>query len=326
MATNVDRFVREREPRWAELEGLIAAAKQRPEKLGATRVLRLGELYRAAVGDLAQARRALPGESVVGRLESLVGRSRTLVYDTEARRESVLEFFTVGYWRRLRSDPRTLLISAALLFVPAALAFVWAARDPAAAVGVVPEAFRGIGDGSRSSRSAGLSGGESSAFASQIMTNNIRVTFLAFASGITFGVGTVFVLVFNGMLLGAVGGLSFHAGRGDAFVTLVVAHGVLELSCIVVAGASGLRIARALIAPGRLTRAVALGGAARQAVELVLGTAPWLVLAGLIEGFITPAGWGLVPNATVGIVVGGVYWLLFALRARPPKGELGISG
>jgi uncharacterized membrane protein SpoIIM required for sporulation len=270
---------------------------------------------------LAQARRALPGESVVGRLESLVGRARTLVYDTEARRESIVEFFTTGYWRRLRSDPRTLLIAAALLLVPAALAFVWAARDPAAAVGVVPEAFRGIGDGSRSSRSAGLSGGESSAFASQIMTNNIRVTFLAFASGITFGVGTVFVLVFNGVLLGAVGGLSLHAGRGDTFVTLVVAHGILELSCIVVAGAAGLRIGQALVRPGRRTRGAALMTEAREAVELVIGTAPWLVVAGLIEGFITPAGYGLGVNLAVGLVVGGTYWLLVVVRGRPATAE-----
>jgi uncharacterized membrane protein SpoIIM required for sporulation len=285
-------------------------AKNKPERLGAAGVLRLGDLYRAAVADLANARRTLRGESVVARLESLVARARGLVYDTEARRESVREFFATGYWRRLWSRPRFLAVSAALLFVPAVLAFVWAARDPAAAVGVVPGAFRGIGDGSRTAKSAGLTPGDSSAFASQIMTNNIRVTVVAFAGGITFGVGTVAVLIFNGVLLGAVGGLAFHAGFGHAFITLVVAHGVLELSCIVVAGAAGLRLAAALIAPGRSTRAVSGARGAREAVELVLGTAPWLVLAGIIEGFITPGGYGLGVNATVGVIVGGVYWLL----------------
>jgi uncharacterized membrane protein SpoIIM required for sporulation len=310
MATNVDRFVREREERWTELEGLIAAAKSKPERLGPARVLRLGELYRATVGDLANARRTLRGEPVVARLESLVGRARGLVYDSEARRESIREFFTTGYWRRLWSHPGTLAVAAAVMFVPAVLAFVWAARDPAAAVGVVPQAFRGIGDGSRTAKSAGLTTGDSSAFASEIMTNNIRVTVLAFAGGITFGVGTIAVLIFNGVLLGAVGGLSFHAARGHDFVTLVVAHGILELSCITVAGAAGLRMAAALVAPGRSTRAVALARGAREAVELVLGTAPWLVVAGLIEGFITPAGYGLAVNATIGIVVGGTFWFL----------------
>jgi uncharacterized membrane protein SpoIIM required for sporulation len=156
------------------------------------------------------------------------------------------------------------------------------------------------------------------------MTNNIRVTVMAFAGGITFGVGTIAVLIFNGVLLGAVGGLSFHASRGHDFVTLVVAHGVLELSCIVVAGAAGLRMAAALVAPGRTPRAAALGRGAREAVEVVLGTAPWLVLAGLIEGFITPAGFGLAVNATVGVIVGGGYWLLVwrrGARAAPvPSG------
>ncbi|MEY2473242.1 MAG: hypothetical protein QOK28_2571 [Actinomycetota bacterium] len=324
MATNVDRFVREREHRWTELDAHIVAAKNKPERLGAPKVLRLGELYRATVGDLAQARRTLRGEPVVARLESLVLRGRSLVYDTEARRESIREFFTTGYWRRLWSHPGTLAVAAALVFVPAALAFVWAARDPAAALGVVPDAFRGIGDGSRTAKSAGLTPGDSSAFASEIMTNNIRVTALAFAGGISFGVGTIAVLIFNGVLLGAVGGLSFHAGRGHDFVTLVVAHGVLELSCIVVAGAAGLRMATALVAPGRATRMASLSRGAREAVELVLGTAPWLVVAGLIEGFITPAGFGLAVNATVGVVVGGTYWLL--VWRRGARGAPAPSG
>ena len=325
MPTNVDRFIREREDRWTELDGLIARAKNKPERLGATGVLRLGELYRAAVGDLAHARRELRGESVVARLESLVARARGLVYDSEARRESIREFFSTGYWRRLRARPVTLAVAAALLFVPAILAFVWAARDPAAALGVVPEAFRGIGDGSRTAKSAGLTAGDSSAFASEIMTNNIRVTVMAFAGGITFGTGTIAVLIFNGVLLGAVGGLSFHAERGYAFVTLVVAHGVLELSCIVVAGAAGLRMASALVAPGRSTRAVALARGAREAVELVLGTAPWLVVAGLIEGFITPAGFGLAVNATIGVLVGGTFWFLVWRRGKPPTAEPALS-
>jgi uncharacterized membrane protein SpoIIM required for sporulation len=325
MATNVDRFVREREERWTELEGLIGAAKSKPERLGPELVLRLGELYRAAVGDLANARRTLRGEPAVARLESLVARARSLVYDSEARRESIREFFTTGYWRRLWSRPGTLAVSAAVMFVPAVLAFVWAARDPAAALGVVPQAFRGIGDGSRTAKSAGLTTGDSSRFATEIMTNNIRVTVLAFAGGITFGVGTIAVLIFNGVLLGAVGGLSFHAARGHDFVTLVVAHGVLELSCITVAGAAGLRMASALVAPGRSTRAVALARGAREAVELVLGTAPWLVVAGLIEGFITPAGFGLAVNATVGVVVGGTFWFL-VWRRGPARAAPEPSG
>ncbi|MBA2609577.1 MAG: stage II sporulation protein M [Actinobacteria bacterium] len=319
MATNVDRFIRDRETSWTELDRLIAQAKRRPEKLGAERVLRLGELYRSAAADLATARRSLKGDPVVSRLESLVGRGRNLVYDTEARRDGVVAFFTTTYWQRIRSRPGLLAIAAALLFVPSVLAAFWAVHDPGAALGVVPDMFRGIDDGSRTTGSAGLSSGSAAAFASSIMTNNIKVTFMAFAGGITFGVATVGVLIFNGLLLGAVGGLSLHNGYGESFVTLVVAHGVLELSCIVVAGAAGLRLASALVSPGRRKRSVALASNAREAVELVLGTAPWLVVAGVIEAFVTPGGYGLLVNSVVGLAVGGFYWALVVVRGRPSR-------
>jgi uncharacterized membrane protein SpoIIM required for sporulation len=127
------------------------------------------------------------------------------------------------------------------------------------------------------------------------------------------------------VLLGAVGGLSLHNGHGSAFVTLVVAHGVLELSCIVVAGAAGLRVGQALVSPGRRTRGTALMKEARAAIELVIGTAPWLVVAGLIEGFITPAGYGLGVNLAVGLIVGGTYWLLVVVRGRPVTTEPSLS-
>ena len=126
--------------------------------------------------------------------------------------------------------------------------------------------------------------------ASQIFTNNIQVTFLAFAGGMLLGLGTLYVLFQNGMMLGAVGGLAIGAGNGRPFFELVTAHGVLELSCIVVAGAAGLRLGWAIIDPGNRTRGEALRDEARAAVEIVLGTAAWLVVAGLVEGFLTPVG------------------------------------
>ncbi len=316
MATKVDRFVSERESSWTELEALVNAAKRRPEKLGAARVLRLGALYRAAAADLAAARGSLPGEPVVRRLERIVGQARNVVYDTEARREGVIGFFTTTYWRRVRAQPGTLAVAAALLFAPAALAALWATRDPAAALGVVPEFFRGINDGSRAADSPGLSAGTAAAFSSEIMTNNIRVTFVAFAGGVTFGVATVFALIYNGIILGVIGGLSLDNGFGSAFVTLVVAHGLLELSCIVVAGAAGLQVGRALVAPGRRSRGAALLSEARSAVELIVGTAPWLVVAGLVEGFITPAGYGLAVNTTLGVGLGAAFWSLVLVRGR----------
>ncbi|MEX2394230.1 MAG: stage II sporulation protein M, partial [Actinomycetota bacterium] len=168
----------------------------------------------------------------------------------------------------------------------------------------------------RTGTDLGIPPAEQTALSSFIFTNNIRVTLLAFAAGITFGLGTAFILVSNGVLIGALGGLATAAGNGDVFVEYVVAHGVLELSCIVVGGAAGLRLGWAIVDPGYRTRAEALRTEGRATVELVLGTMPWLILAGLVEGFITPEGLGLAPMLIVGFLLGAIYWALVVWRGR----------
>lgn len=317
----VDLFTEERREAWEECDALVDRAKGRPEQLRADGVLRLGSLYRSAVADLALARRAFPYEPVTERLERLVGRARVLVYDAAPRKRSLRAFFSRDYWRLVRDRPGLLLLAAGLLLVPAVAGGLWAAHDPAAANGFLPGALGAVSDPRPAGESLGFSGSQSAAFSSQILTNNIRVTFLAFAGGISGGLITGAALIFNGLLIGVLGGLSASAGNSERFFALVVAHGVLELSCIVVAGTAGLGIGIALIAPGRRGRGVALRAEARRAVELVLGTAPWLVLAGLIEGFVTPAGYGLTANLVVGVLVGVVFWVLVALRGgRVPSG------
>ena len=99
-----------------------------------------------------------------------------------------------------------------------------------------------------------LTPGEQAAFTTAVFTNNIQVTFVAFAGGITLGVLTAASLIFNGIVLGAVGGLMIGAGNWRGFLELVTGHGVLELSCILVAGAAGLRLGWAIVAPGYRTR------------------------------------------------------------------------
>jgi uncharacterized membrane protein SpoIIM required for sporulation len=145
------------------------------------------------------------------------------------------------------------------------------------------------------------------------------VTFLAFAGGIAAGLGTAFVLIYNGSFLGAVAGLAIGAGFGSEFVELVTAHGVLELSCIAVASAAGMRMGTALVLPGRMSRSKALVLEARESVAIILGTAPWLVLAGLVEGFVTPAGVGLPAVLGVGFSLGALYWGLVLWRGRAPR-------
>jgi uncharacterized membrane protein SpoIIM required for sporulation len=315
----LERFLRDRQDAWRELEELSRAARRRPERLGADGVRRLGELYRAAAADLALARRRFAGDPVVTRLEVLVGRARHLVYDTRTRRGSIVRFVTRDYWRLVAERPLALLISALLVFAPAALSAGWALRDPAAATGLVPAQFRDAAEEERPWRDLG--GGEKAEFSSFVFTNNIRVAAVAFAGGIAFGLLTALVLAFNGVVLGAVGGLMVEAGNGRGFLELVTAHGVLELTCVVVAGAAGLRLGWSLVEPGRLPRRVSLLREARRSVGIVLGTALWLVLAGIVESF--RAEWaqlGLGAVLGVGLGLGALYWgLVLALGRRRPE-------
>src|SRR5262249_15021553 len=125
--------------------------------------------------------------------------------------------------------------------------------------------------------------------ATAIMTNNIQVTFLAFAGGSLLGLLTVIVLVLNGVNLGAIAGLCQVYGASLDLWSFVFPHGFIELTVICLGGGAGLRLADAILRPGMLSRAQSLRAAALEAVQMLLGGAGLLVIAGLIEGNISPS-------------------------------------
>ncbi|MFN2594835.1 MAG: stage II sporulation protein M [Actinomycetota bacterium] len=303
----LDAFIAAREPRWRELESAMSSTRGRLERLEPARIVEVGSLYRATVADLAIARASWPADPVVRRLESLVTRARALVYGAQTRRGSLGRFFASEYWSLVASTLPLIGIAWALMLGPALVALWWAAHDPHAALTLLPGIFS---RGPQSHGPLSISLGQSAVTSSQIFTNNIRVTFLAFAGGVTFGLLTAGSLAYNGLILGVVGGAAANFGVGSNFVELVAPHGFLELSCIAVAGGAGLGLARALLKPGRLTRGAALRGAARPSILIVLGTAPWLVIAGLVEGFITPRAIGTMPALGFGVGLAAIYWLL----------------
>jgi uncharacterized membrane protein SpoIIM required for sporulation len=219
----------------------------------------------------------------------------------------------------VRERKLILAIAFLALAIPSLLGGYWAWRDPGPASGMVPQQFQSVTEPRTPGQSLGKSVDEESAFAAEIFTNNIGVTFYAFAGGLLLGVGSLYVLLQNGVMLGVVAGLAIGSGNGRVFFELVTAHGVLELSCIVVSGAAGLRLGWAIIDPGNRPRGEALRQEARAAIEMVLGTAPWLVVAGLVEGFLTPAGTGLPTVLAVGVSLGAVYWGLVLWRGGPPE-------
>ena len=311
---NVPRFIEQRSPDWVYFQQLIARANGKAERLGPEGVRELGSRYRGLVADLARFRQHAPADPTVAQLEGLAVQGRQLVYGGRRRGMAPGRFFTTTYWELIAARPVPLVTAAVLLLLPAALAFAWALSDVDAASGLVPGQFQGAIDPGPQGTDQGMSPEQQTQFSSELITNNIQVTFLAFGAGLLWALGTVLVLVFNGMILGAVAGVLIEQGDGRFFVELVAAHGVLELSAIVVGAAAGLRMGWALIAPGRDTRRDALVAEARRAVLVVLGTMPWLVVAGIIEAFVSRSGRDAVPMAIVGLAVGGIYWGLVVVR------------
>jgi uncharacterized membrane protein SpoIIM required for sporulation len=194
---------------------------------------------------------------------------------------------------------------------------VWAVRDPGAAQGLVPSQFQNVVN--RDKANFGLTADEKASASSAIFTNNIRVAFLAFATGIAAAIGAAVILVYQGVTLGTVFGLTIQAGNGRPLFEFTFPHGVLELSCIVVAGAAGMRMGWALVAPGRRRRRDALITQARAAAEMALGTAMCLVVAGIVEGSLSTSGIGLGPAIVFGILLGGTFWTLVFWRGRAPR-------
>jgi uncharacterized membrane protein SpoIIM required for sporulation len=311
---NLEAFLRSRQPDWAELDGLVRSARGRPERLGPDGVRRLGALYRSAVADLARGRRVSPGDPAVRGLEELVNRARATIYVTQPRGGSAGQYFTRGYWQAVRERGRIVALAWLLLLGSAALATAWALRDPGAAAGVVPGSLAGGGGGPH--RAIGLAAGQAAALSISIFTNNIGVTFTTFASGIAFGIAPAFFLLYNGTLLGAVIGIAAATGHGTDVFELIVPHGILELSCIAVSAAAGMRMGWALVEPGRRRRIEALAAEAPRDVLLVLATAPWLIVAGLVEGFVTPHHLALLPALAVGVGIAAPYWLFVARLGR----------
>jgi uncharacterized membrane protein SpoIIM required for sporulation len=122
------------------------------------------------------------------------------------------------------------------------------------------------------------------------MTNNLAVCFTTFAMGITAGIGTIYMMFTNGMLIGVIGAATWQAGMALQLWTFVAAHGALELPAIFISGGAGLEIARGMLFPGLLPRRESLALAGGRAARLMIGIVPMLVVAGIIEGFVSPSG------------------------------------
>ncbi len=315
------RLVAQRADLWDELDTLVREAGRRPERLGGERVRRMGRLYRAAAADLALVRTRWPADPLRTRLEALVTRARPVVYATARRRPGPWRFVTTGYYRDVAAARAPVGVAAGLLIAGVVLGWLWAAADPVAALATLPVQLQG----GPAPHPGGAASIDAPLLSTAIFTNNIRVAFLCFAGGLSAGLVTAGLLLYNGLMLGVVAAVAGRAGQAAVFWSLILPHGLLELSCITIAGGAGLVLGRALIDPGPRTRATALVAAARPAVRIALGTALWLVVAGLIEGFVTPRRLPVGAALAVGVAAAATLWSLAIWRGRAAKRHRGTA-
>ena len=295
-------------PLWTELEAVITAAETQRKFDGA----RLATLYRRVCEHLALAQARAYPIHLTQRLEGLTQSAHRLIYrqhDYGLARFARLAL--VDFPEAVRAHRGYLLVSA-LMFVLPLLAAGWAAyRDPgfilhlldASAVQQFDSMYSDSAESLGRTRSAG---DDWQMFGFYIM-HNIGIGFRCFAAGIFAGVGSAAVVVFNGVQIGAVGGYLIAAGHAENFCSFVITHSAFELTAIVLAGAAGLRLGYAWVAPGRYTRLESLRLAARHAVVIVYGVIGLLLIAAAIEAFWSSARW-IAPAVKYG--VGGACWVL----------------
>jgi uncharacterized membrane protein SpoIIM required for sporulation len=320
---STDRFVHQRKNAWQRLEELLALLDHAQlRRLRREEVRELGRIYRRTASDLAIARAESRDPRLVNYLNSLVIRAHGRIYRADAQGgKTIRNFFARELPRTFRRTWRYTFVSFAVFVVFLSLSFVATKVDPefSELVGV-PPAFRELYIETKTHWWERLNQSNQEG-ASAIMTNNIQVTIYTFAFGAMFGVGTLFFLAYNGANFGSVLALTYNAGFGNDLVTFAIGHGVVELSCIFIAGGAGLLIGSALIMPRDLSRADALKTNGMEAVRLMIGVALLLVFAGIIEGFVSPAAIDPRIKYSIAALSGlALYaYLIFAGREEPQE-------
>jgi uncharacterized membrane protein SpoIIM required for sporulation len=323
---SLETFIAERQPRWAALEAAINTAKRgRLRSQSASDIERFGLLLRQASSDLAIARRDHPDAPITEYLNQLCARAHPLLYrGTPVRFSSVGTFFATALPRSFRAAWPYIVASLALMLIGFIAGWVAVFVRPDLRTSLVPpslfdEMARGqIGTGVQDAPFA----------AAFIIQNNIRVALICFAGGVFLGIPTALVLLSNGWMLGTVAAAVRIGGYDYQFWSLIVPHGILELSVIVISGGTGLMLGDAILRPGQLRRGEALAKVAVRAVMLVLGAASLLIIAGTLESFVSPSslpdGVKLAIGGAVGVLL--YSWLLLAGRNPHRRRTLRFDG
>jgi uncharacterized membrane protein SpoIIM required for sporulation len=319
---DVKQWLSRQEPNWQRLIALLnRAEKQGMKRLSAPEVQELSSLYRKVSSDLSRARTHAVGAVVIEQLTNLTMRSYTQIYQGGRRQNwrDVLEFYLRGFPAVVRETFPYIAVSTAICLLGALMGWWFGWRDPAFLKMVIPDHILDLVQNKGQLWMSSIVGIEPMA-SSNIMQNNISVTILAFAGGMTAGLFTTFLLWNNGLSIGAIATLVGKYHLAYPFWAFVLPHGALELPAIFISGGAGLLLARAIVFPGqyrRVDRLKILGG---KAIQLMFGVVPMLFMAGIIEGFFSPSP---VIASSLKYITGAILFslLVLYLSHRPTFSE-----
>jgi uncharacterized membrane protein SpoIIM required for sporulation len=289
---NATRFRAAHEADWQRLEQLLTRVEKRSVRaLDDDDILALPLLYRATLSSLSVARETSLDRALVIYLEQLCTRAYFQLYGVPTSLAGQTRRFLVSGWPlAVQALWKEILFCAVLLAVGAVAGFALVAGDPTWYYSIIPDGMAGGRDPSATTEAlretiyGDQKGSMLVTFAAFLFTNNSQVAIFAFALGFAFAVPTLLLMLYNGVIMGAMLALFFHKGLGFGFAGWLMIHGTTELFAVVIAGAAGVRIGTAVAFPGRLARTEAAVRAGRSTAVAMMGVICMLLVAGLLEG------------------------------------------
>jgi uncharacterized membrane protein SpoIIM required for sporulation len=305
---NISRFIREHKSQWTELEQLLEQLNKRTNSLQASDVSRFTELYKAVSAHLATLQTHLPADETTIYLNHLVSQAHNAMYKESNKSSTQMKEFFLHYFPSL-IQARSLFVGFALLLflLGGLLGFLSVWNDPLNLSMIMPGTMADSIDPSKTADPRGDL--HSPLVSTAIMTNNIRVAVLAFISGVTLGIGTVYLMISNGLIVGALAAVFMQSGKSYVFWAYILPHGIIELTAIFIAGGAGLYMGYRFFVPGPYPRKLRFLESAKESAQLLIGTIPLFIIAGIIEGYITPSALSL----EVKYLIAGVTLLILAL-------------
>jgi uncharacterized membrane protein SpoIIM required for sporulation len=325
---DLDRFIVRNAGAWHRLEELTSRARRSGQRnLAPAEVDELVALYQRTGAQLSHARSYYDDPGLTARLTTLVAAANAAIYGSQpVSIRSLGRFFTETFPAAVYVSRRFILVAAALLFVPMIAVGAWlGTSDRALDVALPKEAREAYLESQFEDYYSSQPAAE---FSTAVLVNNIRVSFVLFALGVFLCVGTAAYLAYQGFAIGEVSGLFFHEHELGKFFGLILPHGLLELTAVTIAGAAGLRLGWIVIAPGDRPRGEALADEGRRSVVIVLGLMLCFVVAGIIEGFVTPSDLPTAARVGIGVLVelAFIFWIVTRGRDAVERGLTGRFG